>query len=136
MSLANFKSTINIHSSVERRWEEYAFLKEGMFFIGDVMVQAILTDEITVESCGDRIITSYDGKYKCHRGVTYTIIVCGDDVSISAKREIGDAGEEELLAELNVTNNGWDTDPYIQDLLDKLFETLEHELEKKKGRYI
>lgn len=136
MSLANFKSTINIHSSVERRWEEYAFLKEGMFFIGDVMVQAILTDEITVESCGDRIITTYEGKYKCHRGVMYSIIVEGDDIRITATRKVGDTDEDELLAELNVSNNGWDTDPYIQDLLDKLFETLEHELEKKKGRYI
>ena len=136
MSLANYKSVVNIHSSVERRWEEYQFLKEDMFFIGDVMVQAILTDEITVESCGDRLITTYRGKYKCHRGVVYAIVVEGDDIRITAKREIGDAGEEELLAELNVTNNGWDTDPYIQDLLDKLFETLEHELEKKKGRYI
>ena len=136
MSLANYKSVVNIHSSVERRWEEYEFLKEGMFFIGDVMVQAILTDEIVVENLGDRIITTYEGKYKCHRGVLSSIVVEGDDIRITAKREIGDAGEEELLAELNVTNNGWDTDPYIQDLLDKLFETLEHELEKKKGRYI
>ena len=139
MSLKHFKSAVNAHSSVERRWEEYQFLKEDMFFIGDVMVQAILTDEITVESCGDRLITTYGGKYKCHRGVVgvvYAIVVEGDDIRITAKREIGDAGEEELLAELNVTNNGWDTDPYIQDLLDKLFETLEHELEKKKGRYI
>ena len=136
MSLNNFKSAVNLHSSVERRWEEDQFRKEGMFFIGDVMVQAILTDEIVVENLGDRIITTYEGKYKCHRGVVYTIIAEGDDIRITAKREIGDAGEEELLAELNVTNNGWDTDPYIQDLLDKLFETLEHELEKKKGRYI
>ena len=136
MSLANYKSVVNIHSSVERRWEEYQFLKEGMFFIGDVMVQAILTDEIVVENLGDRIITTYEGKYKCHRGVLYSIVVEGDDIRITAKREIGDAGEEELLAELNVTNNGWDADPYIQYLLDKLFETLEHELEKKKGRYI
>ena len=135
MSLDHFKSAVNVHSSVERRWEEYQFLKEDMFFIGDVMVQAILTDEITVESCGDRLITSYEGKYKCHRGVLYSIVVEGDDIRITAKR-VGGAGEEELLAELNVTNNGWDTDPYIQDLLDKLFETLEHELEKKKGRYI
>lgn len=135
MSLDHFKSAHSLHSSVERRWEEYQFLKECMFFIGDVMVQAILTDEITVESCGDRLITTYAGKYKCHRGVVYAIVVEGDDIRITAKREIGDAGEE-LLAELNVTNNGWDTDPYIQDLLDKLFETLEHELEKKKGRYI
>lgn len=136
MSLANYKSAINIHSSVERRWEEYEFLKEGMFFIGDVMVQAILADEITIENLGDRIITTYEGKYSCHRGVTYAIVVDGDDIRITAKREIGDAGEEELLAELNITNNGWGTDPYIQDLLDKLFECLEHELEKKKGRYI
>ena len=136
MSLQNFKSAVNIHTIAERRWEEYELLKKGMFFIGDATAQAILTDEITVESCGDRIITSYNGKYKRHRGVVYTIIVEGDDIRITAKREIGDAGEEELLAELNVTNNGWDTDPYIQDLLDKLFETLEHELEKKKGRYI
>lgn len=136
MSLHNFKSAVNIHTIAERRWEEYQFLKEDMFFIGDVMVQAILTDEISVESCGDRLITTYRGKYKCHRGVVYTIIVEGDDIRVTAKREIGDVGEEELLAELNVTNNGWDTDPYIQDLLDKLFETLEHELEKKKGRYI
>lgn len=100
------------------------------------MTQAILTDEIVVENLGDRIITTYKGKYKCHRGVLYSIVVEGDDIRITATREFGDAGEEELLAELNVTNNGWDTDPYIQDLLDKLFETLEHELEKKKGRYI
>ena len=40
MSLNHFKSAVNIHSSIERRWEEYSFLKEGMFFIGDVMVQA------------------------------------------------------------------------------------------------
>ena len=136
MSLQNFKSAVNVHSSVERRWEEYQFLKEDMFFIGDVMAQAILTDEIVIESCGDRLITTYEGKYKHHRGVVFTIITEGDDIRITAKREIGDAGEAELLAELNVTNNGWDTDPYIQDLLDKLFETLEHELEKKKGRYI
>ena len=97
MSLNHFKSAVNVHSSVERRWEEYQFLKEDMFFIGDVMVQAILTDEITVESCGDRIITSYNGIYKCHRGVVYTIIAEGDDIRITAKREIGDAGEEELL---------------------------------------
>lgn len=136
MSLNKFKSAVHVHSTIERRWEEYEFLKEGMFFIGDVMVQAILADGIFVESCGDRLITTYEGKYQCHRGVVYTIIVEGDDVRITATRKVGDTDEDELLAELSLTNNGWDTDPYIQDLLDKLFETLEHELEKKKGRYI
>ena len=126
MSLNSYKRAVLTYAGIEKQWEEFLLTKEEMYFIGDVMVKAILADKITVDTRSNRLVTTF-----YYNDILYDITVEGDDIFMSKTSEDG-----ELLRSLHITNNGWDTNPNAQDILDKLFETLKNELAKKKGRYI